>query len=595
MRRFLIPLCAAALFACVAPVRPAGGPTLYNLDFEQPGGWYPYADGYAVSFDIMQRHNGRQSLKVAGQGLPAESYAFFNQPLPVDAAGREVRLTGWVRTEGVDDGLAGIWIGGHDRAGWDPADPASPAVRGTSDWTRLDVRARLSDTAQLVVAAVLTGNGTAWFDDFRIAVDGEPLIDSLLPVAKCRLTRSERRALRRYICPLRTSEPDGGDGSDLAALREVIGNARVVALGEATHGSREIFRMKDRIVRYLAEREGFGIFSIEAGMPESYAVNRYTVGGAGDAAHAVAGMHYWTWGTESMRDLAVWMHAYNASQPRIVFTGYDMQGAKPACGVLREAFRTDARASKTLAELEKALDEGERARWAAYRTGDYDAAAAESLRQRAERLLAEVDEQIAALPDRQADACRVPGGGDGRAWLGQQTTLLRQFLSGAADRDRFMADNLLWIAERNPASRLVAWAHNGHVNTCRGSMGGCLRERLGEGYRAIGFLFYDGEYTILGPDGPFACTAQTPYPGTLEYVLDQLGEPLFLLDLRRMREADDPMLAWLDSLTYRSVGSMPVGGDFIAGDKGVSRAFDGVIFIRETTPSRLLEFDPVAP
>lgn len=591
MKYLFCVLSAAALCACAAPVCPAGGPTRYNLDFEQSGGWYPYADGYALSFDITHRHNGRQSLKVVGAGLPPQSYAFFNQLLPVDAAGREVRLTGWVRTEGVDDGLAGIWIGGHDRSEWDPTDSASPAVRGTEEWTRLDVRARLTDTARLVVAACLMGNGTAWFDDFHITVDGEPLVDSLLPVAKWHLSRAERRALRRYIHPLRTWEPDDGDLSDLAVLGQLIGDARIVALGEATHGTREIFRMKDRIIRYLAQTRGFDIFSIEAGMPEGYAVNRYTVDGIGDAAEAVAGMHYWTWGTESVRDMAEWMRTYNASQPRIVFTGCDMQMARPACDVLRKAFAGDDGALQTLGELESALDESQRARWAAYRAGSYDEAAAEPVRRWAERLLGAVEAHVASLSDDRAAQCRVPAGGDGRAWLGQQVTLLRQFLAGAADRDRFLADNLLWIGAQNPASRLVAWAHNGHVNTCDGSMGGYLRERLGDGYRAFGFAFYDGEYTILAPDGPMSCPAQTPYPGTLEYVLDQLGVPLFILDLRRMREADDPMLEWLDSLVYRAVGSMPVGSDFIAGQREVSRAFDGLIFIRSTTASRLLTFD----
>lgn len=591
MKQFFAVFLAAAFVALVAfggPVRPEGGLTQYNLDFEQSGSWYPYADGYALSFDVWQSHSGRQSLKVVGRDLPSERFAFFNQQLSADAAGREVRLTGWVRTEGVDDGLAGIWIGGHDRADWDPADPASPAVRGTSDWTCLDVRARLSDTAQLVVAAVLTGNGTAWFDDFSITIDGAPLTDPLLPVAKWKLTRAERRALRKYVHPLRTWEPDGGDTDDLAVLGALFGDASIVALGESTHGTREIFRMKDRLIRHLAEAEGFDIFSIEAGMPEGFAVNRYTVDGEGDAAHAVAGMKYWTWGTEAMRDLAEWMHRYNASQPRIAYTGFDMQFGKPACDVLRKAFEGDERVLGTLDELAAALDEGERARRAAYRSGNYDLAASDEIRRRTKRLLAQMEEHIAACSDELADACRVPAGGTGRAWLGQQVTLLRQFLAGGGDRDRYMADNLMWIGAQNPASRIVAWAHNGHINVYDDCMGGYLRERLGDRYRAVGFAFYQGTYTILGDNGPVSLPAQMPYPGTLEYVLEQLDEPVFILDLKRMREAGDPMLEWLDALTFRAVGSMPVGSDFITGQTDVSSAFDCLIFIRNTTASRVL-------
>ncbi len=50
---------------------------------------------------------------------------------------------------------------------------------------------------------------------------------------------------------------------------------RIVSLGESTHGSREIFQMKHRMLEFLVTEMGFSIFSIEASMPESYAVGDY--------------------------------------------------------------------------------------------------------------------------------------------------------------------------------------------------------------------------------------------------------------------------------------------------------------------------------
>ena len=78
---------------------------------------------------------------------------------------------------------------------------------------------------------------------------------------------------------------DAGHGfDDLMPLVQLIGDARIVALGEPTHGSREVFQMKHRLVEFLATEMGFTIFSIEANMPEAYRVNNYVARGAGDPA-----------------------------------------------------------------------------------------------------------------------------------------------------------------------------------------------------------------------------------------------------------------------------------------------------------------------
>lgn len=65
-------------------------------------------------------------------------------------------------------------------------------------------------------------------------------------------------------------------------------------------------------------------------------------------------------------------------------------------------------------------------------------------------------------------------------------------------------------------------------------MGDCLRKALGDAYRSFGFTFYEGTYTGIRPDSrEFIQQAQRAFPGTLEYLLGQLGEKRFLLDLKR--------------------------------------------------------------
>lgn len=126
---------------------------------------------------------------------------------------------------------------------------------------------------------------------------------------------------------IRLATPVAGHGfDDMEPLREVVGDARIVSLGEATHGTREFFQLKHRMLEFLVTKMGFSIFSIEANMPEAYRLNDYVLRGEGDPAQLLKGMYFWTWDTEEVLDMIRWMRAYNQSgKGRVEFTGFDMQ------------------------------------------------------------------------------------------------------------------------------------------------------------------------------------------------------------------------------------------------------------------------------
>ncbi|HEX5759531.1 MAG TPA: erythromycin esterase family protein, partial [Thermoanaerobaculia bacterium] len=134
--------------------------------------------------------------------------------------------------------------------------------------------------------------------------------------------------IRAQAIPLLT--PRAGHGfADLAPLRDVVGGARVVALGEATHGTREFFQVKHRLLEYLVSELGFSVFAIEASWPESEAVDEYVRTGRGDPAKALAGLYVWPWNTEEVLDLIRWMRQWNAVPGRrqVRFYGFDVRAA----------------------------------------------------------------------------------------------------------------------------------------------------------------------------------------------------------------------------------------------------------------------------
>ncbi len=131
--------------------------------------------------------------------------------------------------------------------------------------------------------------------------------------------------IKKNAIPLTSCEAGRGF-DDLQSVKALIGDARIVSLGECTHGTREVFQMKHRLVEFLASEMGFTIFSIEANMPEAYQLNEFVLHGRGDPEELINGMYFWTWNTEEVRDMVVWMRDFNRSgQGRIEFTGFDMQ------------------------------------------------------------------------------------------------------------------------------------------------------------------------------------------------------------------------------------------------------------------------------
>ena len=128
--------------------------------------------------------------------------------------------------------------------------------------------------------------------------------------------------IRSAAIPLATAEPRQGY-KDLEALRGVIGDARIVSLGEATHGTREFRKFNHRLLEFCISELGFTMLAIEAPFPESLEVNAYVLEAMGNAADALAGTRYWIWNTEETLDLIEWMRWWNDNNARKVkFYGF---------------------------------------------------------------------------------------------------------------------------------------------------------------------------------------------------------------------------------------------------------------------------------
>jgi erythromycin esterase-like protein len=167
------------------------------------------------------------------------------------------------------------------------------------------------------------------------------IVSAVIVPALAQPTPAETEWVRLRAIPLKGVEAGSGF-EDLEPLREMFTNARVVGLGEATHGTREHFQMKHRLVEFLASECGYTIFSIEASSPEAFRVDDYVSRGKGDPARLIGGMYFWTWNTEEVLDMVEWMREFNQRESgahsgrSIAFTGFDMQETRVAKRIVQD-------------------------------------------------------------------------------------------------------------------------------------------------------------------------------------------------------------------------------------------------------------------
>src|SRR5262245_505413 len=582
---------AALVFASIASAQqPAAarqsGADPLNLGFERvgiitptaPAGWYTGGQGYAVALDSVGPQSGARSLRMqATSSRPQRAFGVATSSLPGSLiAGKTIKLRGYIRTEGITQGYAGLWMrvdSGSKTLFLD--NMSSRGVTGTTPWTPYEITIRADPFATGGnFGAIFPGEGTAWFDSFSLEIDGVPYLPQNAPV--WRATSAETKWVKDHAIPLKTSDPNAAL-DDLDPVGAIVGDARIVELGEGTHGTSEFFQMKHRLTEYLAQRKGFTVFAIEANMPEARRVNDYVLNGRGDPKAALAGMYFWTWNTQEVLELIEWMRRYNASgKGRMEFWGFDLQTPDVAMDSVR-AFvrRADTAYTTTLDSAYARVSAVQRER----RANTQSPVALSFWENEANRVLEYLQNKRNAYIAAGHDSLDV-------AWAIQNARIVAQGARSArssASRDSSMAANTEWIAAHQPAgTKMVLWAHNGHVARLPNWMGAHLAARYGDAMRVIGFSLGDGDFTAVGPRGLSSYPAIAPQPGTLEEVFRATALPRFALDLRGV--AGKPDAAFLAAEhDFRSIGAMATDNQFFS--TRLASQFDVVIYFDHTKAS----------
>ncbi len=135
--------------------------------------------------------------------------------------------------------------------------------------------------------------------------------------------------------------------SDLEPLREIVGNAQFVALGESTHTSAGYYQAKARLVRFMVEKMGYRVLAWETPWLQAKEVSQYVASCTGKVETAMAGM-FRVWQDANVRDLLKWLCEYNRANPSdpVTFYGFDIQEPWESAPAL-EQFILDAAPAQT--------------------------------------------------------------------------------------------------------------------------------------------------------------------------------------------------------------------------------------------------------
>ncbi len=235
-----------------------------NLSFERvaadrktPTGWSlnyvtGQQDSHELALDSVIRKEGRYALSIQRKG-PGADYAAAEYVIPVNYQGRQLVLTGYLRTENVRAGYAGLWmrIDAEDRMiNLDVMQDRG--VTGTTNWTAYTISLPYStpDAHTVHIGGLLTGEGKMWIDQLSLTLDGKPLQQA--PVRKVQLVHAQTDTGFRRGSGITTSRVSPAQQQWLTDLGQVWGFIKyhhpAVAKGNYNMDA-ELFRFLPRLLQ----------------------------------------------------------------------------------------------------------------------------------------------------------------------------------------------------------------------------------------------------------------------------------------------------------------------------------------------------------
>jgi protein-L-isoaspartate(D-aspartate) O-methyltransferase len=282
--------------------------------------------------------------------------------------------------------------------------------------------------------------------------------------------------------------PDLAD-ADFGRVADRFGEARLVLMGEATHGTSEFYRARAELTKRLIVKHGYTVIAVEADWPDAARIDRYVRGRADGADGMAAFTRFptWMWRNAEVSTFLDWLHSYNqtiaAPEQRVGFYGLDLYSLNASiAGVLDYLDRHDPEAAQLARERYGCLTPWQ------HDPASYGRAALRPGFRTCERAVLAMlgDLLIGRLDDAVKDGESFLDAAQNARLVAAAERYYRTMYYGAAEswnlRDRHMFETLQAVlAARGPGTKAVVWAHNSHIGDARATEMGKIRDELNIG------------------------------------------------------------------------------------------------------------------
>jgi len=369
---------------------------------------------------------------------------------------------------------------------------------------------------------------------------------------------------------------------------ELPSEAKIIGLGEATHGNIELQNLKKEVFQVLVKNERCRVFALEADFGGGCKVNEYIHGGEGTAEQAVAELGFGLYRTDAMENFVEWLREYNstaAEKEQVSFYGFDMQRYDNNKEILLEYLSAVDETSRIALEecLQGLTDE------TVYtQKNAVNKKAVEDMQAFLSKMEEQRNNYIALSNEtsyRIAYAC-------GECIM--QNAVIQ---SGSVDyntaRDQYMTNKVKTIMEIEPNERILISGHNGHIqkkspNASYTCMGEILAGEYGTEYYTIGTDFIEGEVNVINGMG----NEQNMYiksENDLKAQLQNLEENVFYFDIASASQNDE-----LSNILHNPLKMISIGNELSNWQK-ISSLYYTVTDIPADNYNGMIIFKTVTP